>query len=580
MIMINKTYKKVVALAIVQAILFIGMISFSAAATTKPKTPGVSSVAAPQPVISSLAPSYNKNEKINFKVFSVDYSGKVQYKVALSKIGSSSVVDITKGYSKAMSASAIFNVSIPEQYFDGKYKLMVYAKAANSKIVSYHTDSKQFGISKDIILSKNGQVLDLAKLASQLTGNIYVQADNVSIKNVKLNGSVIVAADKTGSLSISNTTAANIEVKANGIGKLSLANAKIAKLTISKGANGTIRIAALNNTAIAYANIGSGVKFDLSSGANVLKFDDKDKASNLAYNNDGIAVTSDQSANDQTASVDNSTVIEDNQTPGGAADIKASDSSAPVVAATTTSSDKSTTTSAAVVSKPAETPAVDTKPDTTAATTLSSKAADTTVTKPANETPTASGGSASAGGSSAVTGGSGATGGSSVVAGGSGAAGGSPSAAGGSASAGGSSAAGGDSTPQNSTPAVKPLTVEFAGIELNGPDTTVAFTGSDNNYSMDLSTESQTTSVVYLCIQVSKDATLTINRIDFALKADTMKKIQVLTDFGYTDNGPPGATMASIRSNPLVASALSSYSGELKDEVNTTIEIKMHIKVK
>lgn len=242
----------------------------------------------PQPVIGGVKAIYNKNDKIVVSVFSVDYSGNVQYRVILSKPGNINSVNITNGYSPAVKASAIYKVTIPELYVEGKYKLLVYAKIANSEVEYDKTDNKVFNISKDIMLVKDGQALDLQKVTNELSGNIYIMANNVKVSNVNLKGNLIVSAGKSGNLSIINSRITSMEIKANGVKNLKLNNTKLKSVNVIKGTYNPINIEATGDTQIDYININTKVKIDINNSAVILKFDDKGNYSNLSYDSEGL----------------------------------------------------------------------------------------------------------------------------------------------------------------------------------------------------------------------------------------------------------------------------------------------------
>lgn len=348
-----------------------GIPAFAGTNTSKPSA---KKIAIPQPVLSGMKAAYNKNEKIEVSIFSTDYSGSVKYRVFLDRVGGKDIINITKGYSSAIKASAVYKVNIPELYTEGKYKLVVYAKASTSKKEYDSTDSKVFSINKDIILSKKGQVLDLANMNKQISGNIYIKANKITIKNVKLKGAIIVSANKISSLVIANTEMVRMDIKANGIKSLQLSNVKIGNVNILKGGSDVIEFTANNNTQIAYMGIASKVKFQINNKSRILKFYDNKGNSNLAYKSD-----------DKDKSITSVVIADDNITPGapvelvqdGDKPVEKDKDKTPTDTSKTTESAIVTTTVAAITTATAITS--NTPPDTTKTTT---PPPDTTKTPP------------------------------------------------------------------------------------------------------------------------------------------------------------------------------------------------------
>jgi hypothetical protein len=189
---------------------------------------------------------YKAGDIVNFNLYAPEYKGKVQYRVVLWNDETKSYRDLwTTGdrYYKNWQpyGKEIFNLhwGISEP---GHYRITIYAKRAgipNNKtaLKGYNCDSYMEGVAfvvkpKETVLSTPNKTYGSDTAANPLkfaedvkiTGelinyknanldkNLYISADQVSLSNINVKGTIFINPGKEGTADLSNVTAKNIEI--------------------------------------------------------------------------------------------------------------------------------------------------------------------------------------------------------------------------------------------------------------------------------------------------------------------------------------------------------------------------------
>lgn len=227
----------------------------------------VAKVVIPKVVVNSLKKSYNKGEIINISVFSTGYVGKIQYKVLLRKLNSNNVYHITKGYTASINAGGNYAISLPLLFQEGGYKLEVYVKRTNAMVNYDGLSTESFEIAKNIVLTKSGQVYKLGSNNIISSGDLYIKANNISVKNLKLKGIIIVDPGKDGNANLENVVANGIIIKSGGKNSIHFNNVIANKLTLDNTNNETVRVETKGNTAIKNTEVKGSSILEVSKGS-------------------------------------------------------------------------------------------------------------------------------------------------------------------------------------------------------------------------------------------------------------------------------------------------------------------------
>lgn len=291
---------KYLIMTLVATFSFLTFINVSASSLTYAKTTVsskkvihkvIKKVVLPQPVINNLGATYNKGEKISIKIGSTNFTGKVQYKVTLNKIGTKTILNLSNGYSGIVNSKISYAISLPLLFQEGRYKLTVYTKRSGYNVAYDKYVSKTFSISKDVIINKDNMVYILPLNNMNLEGKIYITASNATIKNVRLNGTIIVNSTKAGSgkITLENVKTSAIEIRS--VENIILNNVTSVGLKIINVKNKALGVELRGNTIIKNAYISSKVKFNILKGSGITKLEDPNNYSNLSTIKDDNAIT-------------------------------------------------------------------------------------------------------------------------------------------------------------------------------------------------------------------------------------------------------------------------------------------------
>jgi hypothetical protein len=222
-----------------------------------------------QVYLSGVNSKYTKGDPINFSISTKNYKGLIQYKIALYNMNTNVVYNLTNGYLKGRSAGTVYKVSIPPLYKDGSYQLKVYAKKT-SKALSYDSMTlAKFAISKDVIISKSGLSFGMTSIkdTKEINGNIYVNTDKATIKNIKLNGIIYIKAGNKSNINLQNVKASAIEVLSSGGNGVFLNNVKTDKLKLSDKNNSVVKIEINEKTSITQTELYSAASLNNINGS-------------------------------------------------------------------------------------------------------------------------------------------------------------------------------------------------------------------------------------------------------------------------------------------------------------------------
>lgn len=248
----------------------------ASAAKTTPKT-----IKLPVPQISFQTNYFNKGQTILMKLTSTNYSGNVQYKITLKKPETNNMIDITNGYSGKVKSGTTYGVLLPAGFGVGSYKVTVYVKRAEKNINYDNYVTKTFEVKNDIIIEKEDKVYDLFPHTGILKGNINVNTNNAFLRNIKLEGNILVSFGDAGEAYMQSITANTLNIHSAGLKTLYLYNCDIKTLNFLKGNKNPIVVYAIGKTTIYNTTIDSKVEFKLSDKSHITKFLDKMKYSNL-----------------------------------------------------------------------------------------------------------------------------------------------------------------------------------------------------------------------------------------------------------------------------------------------------------
>lgn len=238
----------------------------------------------PTPRIMGLSATYNKGEKISFDLSSIDYIGKVQFKIIMIRVNSKETYNITKGYSGYVASKKNYRINLPILTKEGNYKLTTYVKRSNSSSNYDKYITRNFSVTKDVLLKKSKQTYELPSSNNTLTGNIIISGNDISVRNVNLKGKVIINTSPTGKVYLYNVKSEAIEIKEKGARSVELFNVLSKSVSITNNRNNAMVIELKGSTQLKVVNINSKVNFTILDKASILKFRDIKKMSNLRIN--------------------------------------------------------------------------------------------------------------------------------------------------------------------------------------------------------------------------------------------------------------------------------------------------------
>lgn len=252
-------------------------INFSPAEAVK----STGAVVKPQlKIVSQPAKEYKVGERVSFKVYAPNFSGKVEYRVILwdgNKKAQRELWPKMPGYyykNWTPSGKQVFTIGWPINE-PGPYSITVLVRRAGTK-VSYDSYVKTISF----VVKPNAVILDKEKATygsqdpakpdnvnsdvritvksvsynnANVTGNLYILADNSSLKNINVKGNIIINPGDNGTASLENVTASQIQVLSGGQNSIQLKNVKAQTLVLDNKSVVSISAGegtAINNTSI------------------------------------------------------------------------------------------------------------------------------------------------------------------------------------------------------------------------------------------------------------------------------------------------------------------------------------------
>ena len=133
---------------------------------------------------------------------------------------------------------------------EGTYVLDVWAKTKDSKAKYNGWKLKTINVVKGTVLSKDGEVFGSEDKNNPkiIEDNLYVEADKVTLKNLKVNGTIFIDPGKDGEINLDNVEAKEIKVLSGGKDSVHLKDVKAGSLIVSSSSN--VRVAAEGTTKI------------------------------------------------------------------------------------------------------------------------------------------------------------------------------------------------------------------------------------------------------------------------------------------------------------------------------------------
>lgn len=249
---------------------------------------------------------YTVGDRVKFDISAPNYSGKVEYRVILWEDSKKAYHDLWNpgnGYSNYYytnwqpKGNSTFTLGWPINE-PGSYRITVFVKRVgipNDKaaLKGYNCDSYKESVAfvfkplqeqTLLILDKEGERYgssDLDKRES-INGNVKVNAKNIELSNADLNGNLYISADnavinnlscntiyidpgKDGSASLTNVNAKNIVVKSGAPNSIHLNNVISESITVASSSN--VRLVAEGTTKIANTYINSSSILDIKDGS-------------------------------------------------------------------------------------------------------------------------------------------------------------------------------------------------------------------------------------------------------------------------------------------------------------------------
>ncbi|EYE89507.1 hypothetical protein Q428_02580 [Fervidicella metallireducens AeB] len=250
--------KKLISRFMVVAFMATTCFSFAPVnAATKKNTKAV--VVKPKVQLASvLKKEYSIGEKVFFQVKTPNYSGKVQYTVKLFNSTKNKAIT-SKYYTDLSVANGAKPYSIGWRISEpGTYFMTIYVKRSGVK-VSYDSYVKTiyFLVKKpapvetekkiSVVLDKEGQVYDGSLIAKNIViEDVTIKANNVTVKNVKTQGTVTVDPGTNGNADLENVEASKVVVLSGGANSIHLNNTKAKDLEVKSKSN--VRIEIKGNT--------------------------------------------------------------------------------------------------------------------------------------------------------------------------------------------------------------------------------------------------------------------------------------------------------------------------------------------
>lgn len=219
----------------------------------------------PKVSVTGLSTTYNLDQQPGvLKAISTGTTKYVQYKIVLTKTSTNKTTVLTRGYTSKVSPSKAYTFKLPTLTY-GQYKIRVYVRTYGSKASYESVYSKYIYMYNSINLTKKGQVY--GGNTAIVRDNVYVNADNVTLNNIKVKNTLYLNPGKNGSATLNNVQAANIQVLSGGTSSIHFNNVKVSmRLTVATTGNLPVRIETKGTTQVALTNIRSSAILQVVAG--------------------------------------------------------------------------------------------------------------------------------------------------------------------------------------------------------------------------------------------------------------------------------------------------------------------------
>ena len=260
------------ALCLLLTFLFV----FSACMVYLPSIASARTIKKPKIVLTtSMKTQYSVGDKVIFQVKCPNYTGKVQYRAILwdgtRKVQKELWPNI-RGYyyNKSYKGTQAFRAGWAN-LTEGVYSITILVKRAGVK-VSYDSYVKiTFKINpKGLALNKDGMTYGSqdSKTPLNFTGDINITANNVTLKNINVNGTVIINPGKDGAAYLENVKASTVKVLSGGKNSIHLDNTVVKILSVDNvNVDSPVRVETTGTTTIDTTTAASYVIFDEVTGS-------------------------------------------------------------------------------------------------------------------------------------------------------------------------------------------------------------------------------------------------------------------------------------------------------------------------
>lgn len=197
-------------------------------------------------IVNQPKAEYTVGDRVIVKFSSPNYAGVVQYRAFLwSTTTKKFVQEIYKNYpgfyyKPVCTGKSVFTIDVFYPQQPGKYYIGILVKPKGAKTYSSYVYTKVFTVKpkspvSTLTLDKEGTVYgeeNKTKLMN-IDKDVYIKADNITLKNANVNGTVYIDPGKDGSTILDNVTAKSLKVLSGGINSIHLNDVIADTLTVS-----------------------------------------------------------------------------------------------------------------------------------------------------------------------------------------------------------------------------------------------------------------------------------------------------------------------------------------------------------
>lgn len=235
-----------------------------------------------KPKIQLITPpktQYTVGERISLQVKAPNYRGRVEYRVMLWDGNKKAQKELWAGipgyYYKNWRPTGPTTFTIGWAITEpGPYSLTICVRRVGAK-VSYDSYVKTKTIfvkeknqeSNGLVLEKQGQIYGPESIADMenIEKDIYIKGDNITLRNVMVNGTVFVDPGKDGKALIENATASKIKILSGGEKSIHLINTHTKALDISTAKK--VRVELTEGSKMENTTLNSSAILELKDGA-------------------------------------------------------------------------------------------------------------------------------------------------------------------------------------------------------------------------------------------------------------------------------------------------------------------------